>query len=125
MRTINHFLLMACLSTSMPILAAEPTAGSPTNEPPHAPATTIQSSTGQLPPALAAAPVLDLATNSVAGTNAMAVPAMPPVVVENGTNGLRMNFNKAPLNLVLDYLSDAAGFVINKEIGRASCRERV
>ena len=115
MRTINHFLLMACLSTSMPILAAEPTVGSPTNESPHAPATTIQSSTGQLPPALAAAPVLDLATNSVAGTNAMAVPAMPPVVVENGTNGLRMNFNKAPLNLVLDYLSDAAGFVINKE----------
>ena len=44
-------------------------------------------------------------------------PALPyrPVVVENGTNGLRMNFHNAPLNLVLDYLSDAAGFVINKE----------
>ena len=40
---------------------------------------------------------------------------MPPVVVENGTNGLRLNFHNAPLNLVLDYLSDAAGFVINKE----------
>ena len=42
-------------------------------------------------------------------------PAVPPVVVENGTNGLRLNFHNAPLNLVLDYLSDAAGFVINKE----------
>ncbi len=40
---------------------------------------------------------------------------MPPVVVENGTNGLRLNFHNAPLNLVLDYLSDAAGFIINKE----------
>lgn len=34
----------------------------------------------------------------------------------NGTNApLRMNFRGAPLNLVLDYLSDAAGFIINKE----------
>jgi general secretion pathway protein D len=28
---------------------------------------------------------------------------------------MRMNFRGAPLNLVLDYLSDAAGFIINKE----------
>lgn len=32
-----------------------------------------------------------------------------------GTNGLRMDFRGAPLNLVLDYLSEAAGFIINKE----------
>ncbi len=38
------------------------------------------------------------------------------MVVETGTNGLRLNFHNAPLNLVLDYLSDAAGFVINKEV---------
>jgi general secretion pathway protein D len=57
-------------------------------------------------------------TNVVAGTNAIAAanPAEPPVVVETGTNGLRLNFHNAPLNLVLDYLSDAAGFVINKEV---------
>jgi general secretion pathway protein D len=61
--------------------------------------------------------VPDLATNTVAGTNAVAdaIPAVPPVVVENSTNGVRLNFHNAPLNLVLDYLSDAAGFVINKE----------
>lgn len=31
----------------------------------------------------------------------------------NGTNALRLNFRNAPLSLVLDYLSDAAGFVIS------------
>ncbi|PWU08645.1 MAG: hypothetical protein C5B50_29160 [Verrucomicrobia bacterium] len=36
------------------------------------------------------------------------------VTVENGTNGLLLNFQDAPLNLVLDRLSDAAGFIINK-----------
>ena len=49
-----------------------------------------------------------------------ASPAPPNVepatfMVGSGTNGLRLNFHNAPLNLVLDYLSDAAGFVINKE----------
>ena len=138
MNTIKHFLLIACLSTGIPILAAEPAPGAPTNEAPSAPATTIQTNTDQPPPAPTAAPeaatnavatpatpapVPDLATNSVAGTNAVtgtntvaaANPAVPSVVVENGTNGLRLNIHNAPLSLVLDYLSDAAGFVINKE----------
>ena len=30
-------------------------------------------------------------------------------------DGLRVNFHGAPLSMVLDYLSDAAGFIINKE----------
>jgi type II secretory pathway component GspD/PulD (secretin) len=130
MNTIKHFLLITCLSAGLPTLAADPSSGSPTNEAPNAPVTTIQTSPGQTPLAPTDAPeaatpaqVADLVTNAVAGTNAVtgtnataaASPALPPVVVENGTNGLRMNFNKAPLNLVLDYLSDAAGFVINKE----------
>ena len=130
MNTIKHFLLITCLSAGLPTLAADPSSGSPTNEAPNAPVTTIQTSPGQTPLAPTYAPeaatpaqVADLVTNAVAGTNAVtgtnataaASPALPPVVVENGTNGLRMNFNKAPLNLVLDYLSDAAGFVINKE----------
>lgn len=45
------------------------------------------------------------ATNSVAAA----------ITGEYGTDGLRMNFHGAPLNLVLNYLSDAAGFVINKQ----------
>jgi general secretion pathway protein D len=32
-----------------------------------------------------------------------------------GTNGLHLNFRGAPLRLVLDYLSDAAGFVIDQQ----------
>src|ERR1017187_1588380 len=108
MRTINHILLISCLSASIPIMAAEPTAGAATNTP-------VTSA--------ASAAVPDQATNSVAGTNAVigtnalaTAPAVPAVVVENGTNGLRLNFHNAPLNLVLECLSDAAGFVINKVV---------
>ena len=64
MNTINHFLLITCLSTGIPILAAEPTPGAPTNEAPSAPATAIQPSTGQPQPAPTAAP--EAATNAAA-----------------------------------------------------------
>ena len=46
-----------------------------------------------------------------AATNA----ATPAISSEYSSDGLRMNFHGAPLNLVLDYLSDAAGFIINKQ----------
>jgi len=41
--------------------------------------------------------------------------ATPAISSEYGAEGLRVNFHGAPLNLVLDYLSDAAGFIINKQ----------
>ena len=100
MKTINHFLLITCLSTGTSMLAAEPTPGVPTHEAPDALAT-----------ALSAGTKVVSSTNAVVAASA----AEPPVVVKNGTNGLRLNFHKAPLNLVLDYLSDAAGFIINRE----------
>jgi general secretion pathway protein D len=121
MNSINHFLLIASVSTGISIRAAETPPGTPTNEAPSAPATTFRAGADQPspPPAEASETVTNAVagTNTVAGTNAVADanPAVPPVVVENGTNGLRLNFHNAPLNLVLDYLSDAAGFVINKE----------
>ena len=126
MKTINHFLLIACLTTGIQTLAAEPTSGALTNEAPGAPAATLQPGPGQPPtppPQTAddaaaasatnavAAPNAVTGTNGVAGTNAV----VPPLAVEYGTNGLRVNFRGAPLSLVLDYLSDAAGFIINKE----------
>ena len=40
---------------------------------------------------------------------------VPAIRIEYDTGGLRINFHGAPLNLVLDYLSDAAGFVINNQ----------
>jgi type II secretory pathway component GspD/PulD (secretin) len=106
MKTIHHLLLIAGLSASISIQAAEPTPGAPTNEPPSAPALTP----GLAPNAVAA-------PDAIPGTNAAAAPrpAAPTVVVETGTNGMRLNFHGAPLSLVLDYLSDAAGFIINKE----------
>jgi hypothetical protein len=138
MKTIQHLLLIAGLSAGISILAAEPTPGGPTNEAPSAPATAVQPSPGQPPSAptpdaqaatnaaatpAAAAPVPSVVTNAVAaadaapGTNAVPAPrpAAPTIVVETGTNGMRLNFHGAPLSLVLDYLSDAAGFIINKE----------
>jgi type II secretory pathway component GspD/PulD (secretin) len=130
MKIIHHLLLVACLATGMPILAAEPTPGAPAtniqtnaDQRPSAPIATSEAVTGAPATPLAQAPVPDLATNSVAGTNAIsgtnaaatASTAVPPVFIENGTNGLRLNIHNAPLSLVLDYLSDAAGFVIDKQ----------
>jgi general secretion pathway protein D len=56
------------------------------------------------PAATAAAP----APTAVPVANATTMPATGPVA----TNGLRLNFRGAPLDSVLDYLSDAAGFII-------------
>ena len=50
------------------------------------------------------------AVTSGTATNA----TQPPITSEYADNGLRINFHGAPLNLVLDYLSEAAGFIINK-----------
>jgi type II secretory pathway component GspD/PulD (secretin) len=51
-----------------------------------------------------------------AATNAVAVaepPAPePPILLPNGEPGLRMNFRGVPLEQVLNYLSEAAGFII-------------
>lgn len=133
MKTIKHFLLITCLSAGLPALAADPAPSSPTNEAPSAPPTTIQTNTDQPPPVPTEAPEAatntvatpaataldtDLVTNAVSGSNGVTGTnaAAPTVVVENGTNGLRLNFRGAPLGLVLDYLSDAAGFIINKEV---------
>ncbi len=38
-----------------------------------------------------------------------------PAALGNAAEGLSLNFRNAPLNLVLDYLSDAGGFVINAQ----------
>jgi general secretion pathway protein D len=123
MKTIHHLLLIAGLSAGISILAAEPPSGAPTNEAPSAPAPAVPAVANAATTPAATVPAPGLATNAVAaadaapGTNTAAAPhpAAPTVVVESGTNGMRLNFHGAPLSLVLDYLSDAAGFIINKE----------
>src|SRR4030095_5934812 len=54
------------------------------------------------------------ATTNIAQTVETAEPAQsPPASPAPGE--LQLNFHGAPLNLILEYLSDAAGFIINKE----------
>lgn len=43
------------------------------------------------------------------------LPSPPAAPLADGEKGLRLNFRGVPLELVLEYLSDAAGFIINLE----------
>ena len=90
----------------------DPATNSPAIKQPEVSAPAPAGSTGQgHPDAVAAAPAAlsSAATNTAATTN-----EAPAITAEYGAGGLRLNFRGAPLSLVLDYLSDAAGFVINK-----------
>ncbi len=64
------------------------------------------------PPPAATPPAADCrsagAATTVPASDAIAMPAASAA----NTNGLRLNFRGAPLDSVLDYLSDAAGFII-------------
>jgi general secretion pathway protein D len=84
--------------------AAELPSTAPTNEVPAAPAKTNPGPAQASPETTAPAPAPDSASIPV-----------PSVITINGTNFIRLNFRGARLDLVLDYLSDAAGFIINKE----------
>src|SRR5690349_16720863 len=49
--------------------------------------------------------------------NAAATTNVPVAVTNNGTNSLHLNFRGASLETVLNYLSEAAGFIINIKPG--------
>jgi type II secretory pathway component GspD/PulD (secretin) len=104
MKTLKHILFVAGLGAALPLLTIAQPRLTPANPPPTAPAA-AGPTLGEQPAAAAEAapPPVSPATNAT------------PIVAENTTNGLRINFRGAPLNLVLDYLSDAAGFIINKQ----------
>ena len=100
MKAFNITLLSAMLAFGMATLTkaqTTPPAAQPDSSPPA-------TSTNH-PPAAEPAPAAATTTNAAA----------PPISSEYGADGLRVNFHGAPLNLVLDYLSDAAGFIINKQ----------
>ena len=86
MKTTNAILLAAALATTKFTAPAQTADAPPTPPETSAPA---EVKTGEAPAATA-----PLATNT------------------GGTNGLRLNFSNVPLELVLKYLSDAAGFHI-------------
>jgi general secretion pathway protein D len=63
------------------------------------------------PAATAAAPVA-AATEAVVAAPTETPATNAPVLLPNGEPGLRLNFRGVPLDLVLNYLSEAAGFII-------------
>jgi type II secretory pathway component GspD/PulD (secretin) len=100
MKTLRSCFLIAGLAAGVSLLAADPPTPASTNG--GSPAAVVTNG----------APTEDQNQPPGSAPAADAIAA----AVENGTNGLlRLNFRSAPLNLVLDYLSDAAGFIINKE----------
>jgi len=106
MKTPKLPLIICALSVVVAAKAAEPA-------PPAAPAQTSGAAVvTNEPPAQASpatpAPPADLPEPAP-------VDAAATASTNSGTNGIHLNFRNAPLSLVLDYLSDAAGFIINKE----------
>jgi general secretion pathway protein D len=45
---------------------------------------------------------------------------LPPTQAGTNANDLNLNFNRAPLDMVLNYLSDAAGFIIVQDVARVN-----
>ncbi len=91
--------------------AAQPNAPAATPEAaPAAPA--ASASTNQPTAPVDKAAVLPAQTTETAASTPTA-----KVAVENGTNVLRMNFRGASLEQVLNYFSEAAGFIINLKPG--------
>jgi type II secretory pathway component GspD/PulD (secretin) len=110
--------------TNPPESGAPPTGLPPANATPpgvplpeqgavNGPATTEQPETAAAPKSTVNSTVILPTKNAPeAIPSAFAPPAQP---VGGGPNDLNLNFNHAPLEMVLSYLSDAAGFVIVQE----------
>ena len=107
MKTHTTKIIATGLLLSFGVFAAEPPTGDGVKDAPVTQAATNVTS--------AAAATDTAATNTAAVPEAAAAPDIATPAGGKGDAGLRLNFRGAPLNLVLDYLSDAAGFVINKE----------
>jgi len=98
MKTTLTFILAAVLTAGTFRTKAQQGGAPPTET--NAPAATDLSGTPASAPSAAAPDQLPAATPAVSAA-------------DNGNaNGLRLNFRGAPLESVLDYLSDAAGFII-------------
>src|SRR5690348_5933371 len=98
MKTIMTFLLAAVLTAGTYRIEAQPG-----NAPPPAAALPAVAATVASPAPAAAATTPGISSTSTATMSAASTAA---------TNGLRLTFRAAPLESVLEYLSDAAGFII-------------
>jgi type II secretory pathway component GspD/PulD (secretin) len=110
MKPLNKILLLAALTLGLVAYAPAQNAPAPDSPAPK-PVTDSKPADAPATPPPAAATAAPPAPSAVSG----ATNSAPPISSEYGAEGLRVNFHGAPLNLVLDYLSDAAGFIINKQ----------
>jgi general secretion pathway protein D len=106
MKKINMLIMLASFASTT-LVAADPPASQNPTEPPVAQAPATQ------------APVVEPPAAAVATPPAVPKPDAPAVnpapVVVNGNGELKMNFRGASLDTVLDYMSEAAGFIIVRE----------
>ncbi|MCX6903755.1 MAG: hypothetical protein NTW03_09820 [Verrucomicrobia bacterium] len=132
MKTIHTLLLLASLATGIALIAAEPPTNAPVGVPAPLPNPTNTAGPGETKPpaptpeaagaASTNAAATNLAATSLASTNLsstnLASPDLPwtnaPSIAATNfpKDGLRLNFRRVPLEMVLNYLSEAAGFVI-------------
>jgi len=130
MKTSDPLLMLAGLWSGLVLTAAEPPPGAPANPAPvtlqaAVPGPTNAPSLG-LDRQVAASPLeaaVPASTNAAPGTApgdaaalaGVATNSEPPITVEDGSGGIMFNFHGAPLSLVLETMSDAAGFIINNQ----------
>lgn len=126
MKAIPTFLFVAGLSVAITRIAAE----APASLPPPVEAPTVAlapTPTRSAPTPATPAPAEAASSNAVATASSPpiadaaepsplgAAKPMDPIPAQPGANpsaGLRLNFRNVPLDMVLNYLSDAAGFII-------------
>ncbi|MBM3882309.1 MAG: hypothetical protein FJ387_21740 [Verrucomicrobia bacterium] len=113
MKTIQIILQVAALAATLSALAADPPASPPAqDQTPPPPATTPASPPDPLPPPVAPPPVDESINPPPAPATPPAAAPATPAQVAPGEKGLRLNFRNVPLDMVLNHLSEAAGFVI-------------
>ena len=115
MKNIRTILLLAALSAAASIRAAEQPADAPPKGESVLPSGTNAPSSGE--------PSLTLPTPAPPIEPAAGSLSVPATVI-NGEASLRLNFRGVPLDMVLNYLSEAAGFIINVKPG-ANVRGKV
>ena len=120
MKTISTLFLLAGVAAGIALRPADLSAQAPPDAPAPPADTNAPPAPGQPPPP----PALPAAiTDSALATNAAATNAVVAEVLSthalsstftnlNPGDGLRLNFRGVPLEMVLNYLSEAAGFVI-------------
>jgi type II secretory pathway component GspD/PulD (secretin) len=116
MNPIQTCIFLASLSVGSSLFAAEPVSTAPAKPEPNTPPSAVspvptQSSATPAPVQKPTPP-----TNGQAPADKNNHTATAPEI-ENGTNTLLMNFHAASLDLVLDHLSKAGGFVVNIKPG--------